>query len=199
MFGRRRRSSPGARLRDFLWPRAGWRRVGLYVGHRVRRLPGSPHSIALGLAWGVAVSFTPLVGFHFVLAAVLAWATGGNVLASALGTAVGNPWTFPVIWFAAYHAGSWILGGDGAAPGVFTMSSIFDNPQSVLLPMMVGGVPMGAGAWLISFWLVRRAVARYQHMRRARIERRQRTPPAGPSLPEPAANPAADRPQGPNR
>jgi hypothetical protein len=44
--------------------------------------------------------------------------------------------------------------------------------------MTVGGLPMAVVAWAVSFWLVRRAVARYQRMRRARIrrkvERRQR-------------------------
>lgn len=175
MFRRRRRPF-GGRLRDLVWPRAGWRRVGAYFGHRVRRLPGSPYSIAAGLACGVAVSFTPLVGFHFLLAAGLAWAIGGNVIAAAVGTAVGNPWTFPVIWFAAYRAGTWILGAaeDGAPPGDLTMAIIVDNPRAVLLPMLVGGLPMAAAAWAAAFWLVRRAVARYQQLRRARIARARR-------------------------
>ena len=175
MFARRRRRPLGDRMRDLVWPRAGWRRAGAYVGHRVRRLPGSPHSIAIGLAWGVAVSFTPLLGFHFLLAAVLAWVTGGNILASAIGTAIGNPWTFPVIWFTAYRAGSWALGGVAPErpPEALTMAVIVDNPGAIFLPMMVGGLPMAAGAWLISFWLVRRAVARYQHLRMARIARRK--------------------------
>lgn len=176
MFGRRRRPALFGRLRELLWPRAGWRRAGAYYGHRMGRLPGSPHRIASGFAWGVALSFTPFFGLHFALAAVLAWATGGNILAAALGTAIGNPWTFPVIWFAAYRAGAWILGDamPHEPPDPFTMSAIVDNPGAIFLPMAIGGLPMAAGAWLISFWLVRRAVARYQQLRTARIERRRR-------------------------
>lgn len=178
MFGRRPRALH-IRLRDLLWPRAGWRRIGVYFSHRVRRLPGSPQSIAAGFAFGVAVSFTPLIGFHFVLAAVLAWATGGSILASAIGTAVGNPWTFPVIWFAAYRVGAWAIGAPAAGqpPDTFTMASIVDNPGAVFLPMAIGGVPLALGSWLVSFWLVRRAVARYQHMRKTRIERRRHARP----------------------
>ena len=189
MFARRRRRPLGGRLRDLLWPRAGWRRAGAYVGHRVRRLPGSPHSIAAGFACGVAVSFTPLIGFHFVLAAVLSWAIGGNVLASAIGTAIGNPWTFPFIWLASYRAGAWMLGGGAApdaAPAALTMSSIFDDPVSLFLPMTVGGLPMAAAAWAVSFWLVRRAVARYQQLRKLRIARRRgRSGAAPPEAAEP--------------
>ena len=186
MFGRRRRSW-AARLRAIVWPRGGWRRLGVYFGHRVGRLPGSPHSIAAGFAWGVAVSFTPLIGFHFALAAILSWATGGNVLASAIGTAVGNPWTFPFIWYCAYSAGAWALGASAEElPAELTMSAIVADPETVLLPMALGGGAMAAAAWPVSFWLVRRAVTRYQSLRKARIERRQGARRAAPA---PAAAP----------
>ena len=185
MFGRRRRSWT-ARLRAVVWPRGGWRRLGVYFGHRVRRLPGSPHSIAVGAAWGVAVSFTPLIGFHFALAAILAWATGGNVLASAIGTAIGNPWTFPFIWYCAYSAGAWALGASAAPlPEPLSMSAIVADPRTVLLPMAVGGTAMAAAAWPVSFGLVRRAVTRYQSLRRARIERRQGARRAAPAAAPP--------------
>ena len=100
------------RARNILWPRAGWGRTLSYLRHRVARLPGTPESIAIGLACGIAVSFTPLIGFHFLVAALLAWVMGGNFLASALGTAFGNPWTFPLIWLWIYKLGTWILGAE---------------------------------------------------------------------------------------
>ena len=157
-----------------LWPRTGWRRAGAYFGHRVRRLPGSPYNIAAGFACGAAISFTPLLGLHFVFATLGAWLLGGNLIASAIGTVVGNPWTFPLIWYASYRLGAWLLGMNGAEqlPGGLTMSYIFDNPEAVFLPMMAGGLPMALVAWFISFWVVRRAVARYQHMRLSRIRRK---------------------------
>src|SRR3546814_6570308 len=60
------------RARSFLWPRGGWRRSGTYVAHRLRRLPGPPYRIAAGFASGAAISFTPFIGLHFVLATLLA-------------------------------------------------------------------------------------------------------------------------------
>jgi len=174
MFGRRQRRTALAKLGHLLWPRIGWRRASAYISHRVRRLPGSPYSIAAGFACGAAVSFTPLIGFHFILAALLSWVLGGNLISSAIGTVVGNPWTFPLIWLASYRFGAWALGLNGieTLPDGLTMGYIFDHPGAVLLPMMIGGVPMAVLAWAVSFWLVRRAVARYQQLRMKRLKRR---------------------------
>ena len=61
-----------SRLREALLPRRGWRRGVEYLSHRVRRLPDTPHRIALGFACGVFGSFTPFFGLHIVLAAVIA-------------------------------------------------------------------------------------------------------------------------------
>ena len=91
-------------------PRKGWRRGYLYLGKRVQRLPDSPHRIALGFACGVMASFTPFFGFHFVIAAALAFITRGNILASAIGTFVGNPLTFPFIAGTAMYLGHRITG-----------------------------------------------------------------------------------------
>src|SRR3546814_7251488 len=76
------------RARSFLWPRGGWRRSGTYVAHRLRRLPGPPYRIAAGFASGAAISFTPFIGLHFVLATLLALCIRGNIVASAIGTMV---------------------------------------------------------------------------------------------------------------
>ena len=49
-----------------------------YWRARFRRLKGTPNSIALGIACGVAVSFTPFVGAHLMLAMLVAWMMRGN-------------------------------------------------------------------------------------------------------------------------
>ena len=163
------------RVREFFWPRAGWRRASSYLVHRIRRLPGTPHGIAVGIAFGAAVSFTPFIGFHFALAALLTWSIGGNILASAIGTVVGNPWTFPFIWLWCYRLGSWMLGsGHVDLPADFSISFIFDNPERVLLPMFLGSLPTGIVAWTASYWPVRRMVEGYHHRRLRRRERRRK-------------------------
>src|SRR3546814_18720031 len=96
------------RARSFLGPRGGWRRSGTYVAHRLRRLPGPPYRIAAGFASGAAISFTPFIGLHFVLATLLALCIRGNILAPALGTTVGNPCTLPLICMQTDSLGHWL-------------------------------------------------------------------------------------------
>src|SRR5690606_19649771 len=100
-------------MRDLVWPRMGLRRYGTYLRKRVLRLSASPHSIAAGVASGAAVSMFPLIGLHFILGFVLAFITRGNMIAAAVGTAWGNPFTFPFFFAAAYGIGDWLMGGGG--------------------------------------------------------------------------------------
>jgi hypothetical protein len=158
------------------------------VAHRLRRLPGTPYRIAAGFASGAAVSFTPFIGLHFVLAALLALVLRGNLIAAAIGTAVGNPWTFPFIWLWIYSLGQWVLGGDSltALPDNLSFQHIFENPLEVLLPMVVGGIPTAIVAWFVFFWPLQRTVAGYQKARRRRLRkrlRRRQGPAAGASGP----------------
>lgn len=174
MFKRRHPLPFHKRAGAVIWPRGGWRRSGAYVAHRLRRLPGTPYRIAAGFASGAAVSFTPFIGLHFVLAALLALVVRGNVIAAAIGTAVGNPWTFPFIWLWTYSLGRWILGGESltALPENPSFQHIFQNPLEVLLPMIVGAFPTAVVAWFVFFWPLQRMVAGYQKARRRRLKKR---------------------------
>lgn len=176
MFKRRIPLPAHKRLGFLFWPRSGWRRSGAYVAHRLRRLPGTPYRIAAGFASGAAISFTPFIGFHFVLSAALAFVVRGNIIASAIGTVVGNPWTFPFIWLWIYSLGRWIMGG---GPGfrllpddLSLMHLIFEHPFEVLLPMIVGSIPTAIVAWFAFFWPLQRAIAVYQSTRRRRLRKR---------------------------
>lgn len=171
LFDRRNRPSLGRRLRNVIWPESGLRRSTRYLAHRVRRMPGTPYAIAAGFASGAAVSMTPFPGFHFLLSALLAWALRGSIVVSAIGTVVGNPWTFPFIWLWLFESGNWILGTSGSlTAGGLTLDALWQNPMGLLLPMLVGSVPTALITWIVFYWPLRRMVAAYQQRRRARIE-----------------------------
>ncbi len=150
--------------------------------HRLARIPGTSYAIAAGFASGAAVSFTPFIGLHFLMAALLAWIIGGNILTSAMGTAVGNPWTFPFIWIAIYHVGCWLLGMPAtddllgliyATLDQHSMLDMLQSPlitlgpllQSTLLPMFVGGLLLGSIVWISFFWPIEKLVREYKHKR----------------------------------
>ena len=55
LFKQRKKIDFISRILNFFWPRNGWGRLFKYTTLRIKRLPGSPHSIALGFTFGVEV------------------------------------------------------------------------------------------------------------------------------------------------
>ncbi len=113
MFIRRKKKKVLKKIADWLWPSISLRRAFKYVAHRLGRLPATPYQIACGFACGAAMSFTPFIGLHFVLSALFAMTLRASVIASAIGTVVGNPLTFPFIWALTYETGATVLGING--------------------------------------------------------------------------------------
>lgn len=199
MFARRHKQSFGKNLKGFVWPSMGWRRTTHYLFHRVGRIKDTPYSIAAGFACGAAISFTPFVGLHFLFGGIWAWMIRGNIISSALGTAVGNPWTFPFIWTWLYHFGRWLgAGGEGGGisdPASHDFGALFsrmfkatlggdlnfliDTAAPVFWPMLVAGVPTAAVVWILFYVPLNRVVAGYQRRRIERRGSRVSKPPSG--------------------
>ena len=151
-----------------IWPRLGLRRAALYHWRRLFRISASAHSIALGFAAGVFMSFTPLVGFHLLLAAIAAFVLRSSIVASAVGTVIGNPLTFPLIWYATYNLGAVLLGEQPKSEveiGALENSLIAEDPLGlfegltaslapIFWPMMAGSVPLGTLAGVACYCMV---------------------------------------------
>lgn len=194
LFRRRKPEGFFDRVRTALWPRRSFGRSFQYFIKRVLRLTATPHAIAAGVAAGVFASWTPLLGFHFILAFAIAYMLAGNMVAAALGTAFGNPLSFPFIWALTIKIGNMLI---GIETGVhqkhvnlelllrhLDISQLWDP---VLKPMLIGAIPpgviSGVGFYLLTYWGVRafqarrksklaeRAKARIQELAAARTER----------------------------
>lgn len=178
MFRRRRDRSLSERAREWVWPSGGWGRAARYIGMRVARMKGTPYSIAAGFASGAAMSMTPFMGLHFLLSAGLAWLVRGNLISSAIGTVVGNPWTFPLIWLWIYFLGNQILGlsGEKGAPADLTLSLLIQHPSTVLLPMMAGSLPTAAVTWVVVFFPLRTIIRAFQARRTGRLKNGSQQP-----------------------
>ncbi|WP_172960991.1 DUF2062 domain-containing protein [Oceaniglobus roseus] len=197
VFKRRTPRSYLQALAEFFYPRGGWTRAGWYVIHRLRRLPDPAHKIARGIAAGVFTSFTPLFGFHFLVSAGLAWAMRGNILAALLGTFIGNPLTFPIIATVSVELGSRMLGLEHGVPlpsvvssfsyaslelwtnlkAVFTgrpvqWSNLHGFFSYVFMPYLVGGIPTGILAAVMSYVASRPLISAYQKARIKRLKKK---------------------------
>lgn len=172
MFRRRVPLSLKERFRTLLFPPGGWRRTAVFLWKRLCRLPGTSTSIARGVAWGVTIAVSPFWGAHLWLAIGLAWLSRGSMVAAAIGTLAGNPWTMPLIIAGTYQMGLWMLPPALQPPALDigapteAVKVLMSHPLRLLLPMLVGWVPVGLVSWLATFWLARRAVAEYHRRRR---------------------------------
>ena len=193
MFRRRKPLSMLKQLRAVIWPERGFRRLFSYLFQRIIRLPGTPASIASGFASGVAASFTPFLGLHFILAGALAMLFRGNVLASAIGTFFGNPWTFILIWLADYEVGLGIIHafvygaylqvlsidelvaimGNAmrflSFSGTISWADLSTDIEQVFMPLLIGGTVLGAIAFVTSFLLTLWAVKGWRLHRAKRM------------------------------
>ena len=70
------------------------------------------------------VSFSPFIGFHFLLAILFAYLLRGNLIAALIGTFVGNPFTFPFIWIFIYKVGNIFFKNDNNFSLEFTFHSV---------------------------------------------------------------------------
>ena len=197
MIFKRRDPKPTLRaVAEFLWPRGGWTRAFHYVKHRMRRLPDSPERIARGIWGGVFTSFTPLYGFHFIIAALIARTMKGNILAALMGTFFGNPLTYVPIGLASLKTGHWILGtrmdegehrsfvgkfADAGADLWVNFRAIFTHEETdwtgilvfadeVFYPYMIGGILPGIVCATISYYLMVPLLRAYQKRRRGLIK-----------------------------
>ncbi|MDF1607732.1 DUF2062 domain-containing protein [Hoeflea sp. YIM 152468] len=200
LFRRRRPEGFWDRMRTALWPRRSFGRSFQYFLKRVLRLTATPHAIAAGVAAGVFASWTPLLGFHFLLAFALAYVLAGNMAAAAIGTGFGNPLSFPFIWALTIKLGNMLIGVEtGAHQKQVNLEALLrhlDIKQlwdPVLKPMLIGAIPPGLVSgitfYILTYWTVRafqlrrksalamRAKARLKEMAAARSERvADRTP-----------------------
>lgn len=172
------------RIRDAIWPRMGIRRYAAYLKNKVLRLSATPYAVAVGVASGAAVSCFPFVGLHFILGFVLAYILRGNMIAAAIGTAWGNPITFPFLFSASYQLGSLLTGLFWPSEEVSQESTeiisqgVFGGPLDLqaILPtiatMCVGATPISLVTFGLFYWVTFTVVHRFQTRRSERLLRR---------------------------
>ena len=134
-----------------------------YYKLKLARLPASPHAIASGFACGSMVSFTPLLGFHFILAIVFAYLIRGNSVAALLGTIIGNPITFPLIWGVIYKVGAFFTSSKHLEINhEINFDMIITQTYEIFLPMLLGGAILAIPVWLLTYSLTHSFVSSYK-------------------------------------
>ena len=131
------------------------KRASLFYFLKLVRVKDSQDKLAIGFACGSMVSFTPFIGFHFFLAIIFAYILRGNLVASLIGTFIGNPFTFPFIWIFIYKVGNIFFKSNQKFSLELTFQSLFDQGYDILIPMLIGSLIVSIPIWLISYYTVK--------------------------------------------
>lgn len=145
----------------------------------------TPRQIALGVALGSFIAFTPFIGLQMLIAALFATVIGASRKAAMLAVWISNPVTMGPIFLVTYQLGVVLcLPATASAQGTVPMSltaaeapdvlvgqqamtlgTVMHAGWGVLLPMLLGGCVIGLMAALLAYGLTHRGVVAYQAVR----------------------------------
>jgi uncharacterized protein (DUF2062 family) len=128
----KRRTRFISRLRAFLWA----------------DLP--PWKMGLSAAIGAFIAMTPTIGLQTVLVTAIVSLVRGNRGLALLASGIANPWTIPIIFYADFRVGAFML-GDSAWTGLPERFS-FGTMGSAFTAVLLGSLPNGlALAGIVGF------------------------------------------------
>jgi uncharacterized protein len=87
-----------------------WQQAKRFIKLRILHVSDSPHKIALGVAIGILVGWTPIIGPHMIMALALCALLRANKLVGVASVWISNPLTFPLIYPPGYLVGRVVVG-----------------------------------------------------------------------------------------
>ncbi len=158
------------------------RRIPERLRARLRHIVGAdeePARLAAAWAVGIAISFSPFLGLHLVIALVLAWLFRLNKVDVVLGTLFINPWTLTLYFPLAVMTGRLVTGVRVPAivlphPAELLDADVWRRQAAWLKPLLVswtvGGTLIALCVGAITYFALRRLIERHRerHPRPAR-------------------------------
>ncbi|MGD8837256.1 MAG: DUF2062 domain-containing protein [Desulfobacteraceae bacterium] len=146
--------------------------------NRFLRIRGTPLQVSLGLGLGIFIGMSPFMGFHTVIAVMIASLVKWSKIAAGIGVFITNPFTAPFIYPLTYRLGVSVTGFSDPSllRKLFESGGIVellkDSPM-MIVDLIVGGVvlglPLAAVAHLAAFHIVTRARARMRRRKTRRV------------------------------
>lgn len=87
-----------------------WIRIRRFLMHNILHADDPPHPLAMGVAIGIFVMFTPTIGLQMLLVMFLAWMLRANKVVGIPIVWISNPATFVPIFWPCYKLGQWLTG-----------------------------------------------------------------------------------------
>lgn len=110
-------------------------------------LDDPPWRVALALAVGVFISFTPFLGFQTLLALLVAAVARLNAAVVVTGTWLNLPWFMPFVYAGALKLGAWLLRD---------LRGIGDWSLALLIGTTLLGLAAAGVTYVVAFGVMRR-------------------------------------------
>ncbi len=152
------------------------RQVKRFFIYRVLHVDDTPHRIALGVAIGIFVTWTPTIGLQMVLTVALAALLRANKVVGVPFVWISNPLTLVPIYGPNHWLGTKILGRnynfDQLRPFVEAVTgggnwferfhAAWNAMWSIFTELWLGSVVVGGALAIVTYFAIRYAVVRYR-------------------------------------
>jgi len=158
------------------------RKIERFFIYRVLSLDDTPHRIALGVAVGIFVTWTPTIGAQMALTVALCLLLRANKFVGVPFVWISNPLTIWLYW-PNYKLGQWLLGGEyqrgfqalvdamGGSGGWFQkVRDFYTGAWHILAPLWLGSVIVGLVLGAISYLAIYLAVINFRRQRQRFLE-----------------------------
>jgi hypothetical protein len=181
----------------FVWKNLKWlvrtcfNRFKRFLMYRVLSLDDTPHRIALGVAVGMFVAWTPTMPFQMILTVAISALVRANKFVGVPFVWVTNPITLIPIYGPNYIVGSWLLGRDSAIKSFIsqmqgcmsfegglmeTAKNWLETTMAFFAPLWLGSLLLGlivaAVSYCLIFWGVIKFRAVYHLVHDGRVRRK---------------------------
>ena len=108
-------------------------RTRRFIRYRILHADDTPDRIALGVALGMLVAWTPLIGFHIMLALVITTIFKANKFLAVACVWISNPFTIIPVYYPNYLLGRFVLSLIHSRPKLSPeqMADLFQNFISI--------------------------------------------------------------------
>lgn len=145
---------------------------------RFLKIRGNPKEIALGIALGIFIGFSPTLGLQMAIAVFFAALLKWNKIAAAIGVWVSNPATAPFLYSFTYLAGARLLGIKNEfpfSPGLNwdLVIRLLGKTPEIFVALTIGGIVLGLPVAVIGYYLSFYAVQRYREKVKEKVARQR--------------------------
>lgn len=167
------------------------KRIRLFFVYRVLHVDDTPHRIALGVAIGLFVAWTPTMGLQMVLTVLLSALLGANKLVGVPFVWLSNPATF-WIYIPNFLVGKWLLGSRCPTPDFYAAMQVrgswwlelwlnriiawWEATWQAFGPLWLGSIVVGLLLGGITYFAIRYTVVAYRTHRHLKYPHRKKLP-----------------------